>query len=151
MQVQIADAAIQFCLTIKVLFKLPLRQTTGMVASLLKMTDPDWAVPHDRHLPTGHRNHPDPQERAAMERGLSGSDRQNRDPPRHPALRQGILEALDRIPCGKPDQGKDALPQAFGECINARDPDRQTAEIQIRVALMNRFSAPGTAEIVRVA
>jgi Transposase DDE domain len=39
------DAAIQFCLTIKVLFKLPLRQTTGMVASLLKMADLDWAVP----------------------------------------------------------------------------------------------------------
>ncbi len=34
-----SDAAIQFCLTIKVLFKLPLRQTTGMVASL------DWTVP----------------------------------------------------------------------------------------------------------
>jgi hypothetical protein len=33
------DAAIQFCLTITVLFKLPLRQTTGMVASLLKMAD----------------------------------------------------------------------------------------------------------------
>ncbi len=32
-----SDAAIQFCLTIKVLFKLPLRQTTGMVASLLKL------------------------------------------------------------------------------------------------------------------
>jgi hypothetical protein len=28
------DAAIQFCLTIKVLFKLPLRQTTGMVSSV---------------------------------------------------------------------------------------------------------------------
>ena len=27
------------------LFKLPLRQTTGMVASLLQMADPDWAVP----------------------------------------------------------------------------------------------------------
>ena len=39
------DAAIRFCLTIKVLFKLPLRQTTGMVASLLKMADPDWSVP----------------------------------------------------------------------------------------------------------
>ena len=38
-------AAIQFCLTIKVLFKLPLRQTTGMVGSLLKMADLDWAVP----------------------------------------------------------------------------------------------------------
>ena len=40
--------------------------------------------------------------------------------------------------------------KAFGERISARDPDRQTAEIQIRVALMNRFSALGTAEIVRV-
>ena len=41
--------------------------------------------------------------------------------------------------------------KAFGERIAARDPDRQTAEIHIRVALMNRFSALGTAEIVRVA
>ncbi len=32
-----SDTTIQFCLTIKVLFKLPLRQTTGMVDSLLKM------------------------------------------------------------------------------------------------------------------
>jgi len=40
--------------------------------------------------------------------------------------------------------------KAFGERIAARDPDRQTAEIQIRVALMNRFNALGTAEIVRV-
>ena len=40
-----SEAAIQFCLTIKVLFKLPLRQTTGMVASLLKMAGLDWAVP----------------------------------------------------------------------------------------------------------
>ena len=35
----------RFCLTIKVLFRLPLRQTTGMVASLLEMADLDWAVP----------------------------------------------------------------------------------------------------------
>ena len=40
--------------------------------------------------------------------------------------------------------------KAFGERIAASDPDRQTAEIQIRIALMNRFSALGTAEIVRV-
>ena len=38
----------------------------------------------------------------------------------------------------------------FGERIMARDPDRQTAEIHIRIALMNRFNALGTAEIVRV-
>lgn len=36
--------------------------------------------------------------------------------------------------------------KAFGERIAARDPDRQTAEIQIRIALMKRFSALGTAE-----
>ena len=40
--------------------------------------------------------------------------------------------------------------KAFGERIAARDPDRQTAEIQIRCALINRFNALGTAEIVRV-
>ena len=41
----VSVAAIQVCLTIKVLFKLPLRQTTGMVASLLKLADLDWAAP----------------------------------------------------------------------------------------------------------
>ncbi len=40
-----SDAAIQFCLTIRVLLKRPLRQTTGMVASLLKMANLDCAVP----------------------------------------------------------------------------------------------------------
>ena len=35
--------------------------------------------------------------------------------------------------------------------IAAKDPDRQTAEIQIRVAIMNRFNALGIAEIIRVA
>jgi len=41
--------------------------------------------------------------------------------------------------------------KAFGERIMARDPDRQTAAIHIRIALMNRFNALGTAEIIRVA
>jgi len=40
-----SDAAIQFCLSIKVLFKLPLRQTAGMVASLLRLAGLDWPVP----------------------------------------------------------------------------------------------------------
>jgi len=34
---------------------------------------------------------------------------------------------------------------------NRADPDRQTAEIHIRIALMNRFNALGSAEIKRVA
>jgi hypothetical protein len=40
--------------------------------------------------------------------------------------------------------------KAFGERIAARDPDRQTAEIHIRVALINHFNALGTAEVARV-
>ena len=41
--------------------------------------------------------------------------------------------------------------KAFGEKITSRDPDRQTAEIHIRIALMNRFNELGTAEVERVA
>lgn len=41
--------------------------------------------------------------------------------------------------------------KAFGERISSQDPDRQTAEIHIRIALMNRFNALGSAEIKRVA
>ena len=41
--------------------------------------------------------------------------------------------------------------KSFGKRIASRDPDRQTAEIHIRVALTNRFNALGTAEIERVA
>ena len=44
-QQQFSDAAIQTCLTLKVLFGMPLRQTTGFVQSLLRMVGLDWAVP----------------------------------------------------------------------------------------------------------
>ena len=40
-----SDAAIQTCLTLKVLFGMALRQTTGFVESLLRLMDLDWAVP----------------------------------------------------------------------------------------------------------
>ena len=41
--------------------------------------------------------------------------------------------------------------KAFGERIAARDLDSQTAGIQIRIALINRFNALGTAEVVSMA
>ena len=44
-QPQFSDAAIQTCLTLKVLFGLPLRQTTGFVQSLLRLLGLDWAAP----------------------------------------------------------------------------------------------------------
>ena len=40
-----SDAAIQFCLSVKVLFKLPLRQAAGMVGALLMLAGLDWPVP----------------------------------------------------------------------------------------------------------
>ena len=40
-----SDAAIQTCLMIKVLFGLPLRQTSGMMTSILKLAGLDWPVP----------------------------------------------------------------------------------------------------------
>lgn len=35
----------------------------------------------------------------------------------------------------------------FGERVMSRDTDRQTAKIQTRIAIMNRFSALGIVEI----
>ena len=40
------DAAIQFCLMVKSLFGLALRQTSGMVASLLKLSNLAWPTPN---------------------------------------------------------------------------------------------------------
>ena len=41
-----SDAVIQSCLTMKVLFGMALRQTTGFVESLLWLIDLDWTVPN---------------------------------------------------------------------------------------------------------
>jgi len=40
-----SDAAVQTCLTMKVLFGMALRQTTGFVESLLRLVGLDWAAP----------------------------------------------------------------------------------------------------------
>jgi hypothetical protein len=108
-------------------------------------------MPHRHHQPRGHRDHPYPQERATLERGLPSGDCEKSKPARHPALRPGILEALDRNDDRSRIETKMRCLNAFGERIAPRHPDSQTADIQIRVAHINRFNALGTAEIVRVA
>ena len=40
-----SDAAVQTCLTMKVLFCMALRQTTGLVESLLRLVNLNWKVP----------------------------------------------------------------------------------------------------------
>ena len=259
-----SDAAIQFCLTIQVLFKLPLRQTTGMVASLLRMAKLDWTVPDYStlcrrqktlavHIP--YRSVDGPLnllvdstgikflgngEWQARKQGVQGrrqwrkvhlamdtaaSDiRAVEFTPSSDGYSPVLPELLDQIPEGeeigtvtadsacdsrrchtaifdrqataiipirkngrpwKEDcpaavarnetlratrnygrafwkrwtgyharsriEAKMRCLKAFGERNAARDSDRQTAEIQIREALMNRFSALGTVEIVRAA
>lgn len=259
-----SDAAIQFCLSIKVLFKLPLRQTAGMVASLLQMAGLDWSVPDYSTLcrrqktlavqipyrradgplnllvdSTGIKFLGDG-EWQARKQGVQGRRQWRKvhlamdtatsdiraveftpsgdgDSPILPELLDQIPEgdqistvtadgAYDTRRChtaiierraiaiipirknGRPwkencpaavarnetlratrhygrafwkrwtgyharsrIEAKMRCLKAFGERIAARDPDRQAAEIQIRVALMNRFSALGTADIVRMA
>jgi Transposase DDE domain len=54
-QPSFSDAAIQACLTMKVLFGMPLRQTTGFVQSLLKLIGLDWVVPDFSTLCRCHR------------------------------------------------------------------------------------------------
>ncbi len=44
-QCKFSVAAIQTCLTMKVLFGMPLRQTAGFVESLLRLVGLDWSVP----------------------------------------------------------------------------------------------------------
>jgi hypothetical protein len=44
-------AAIEVCLTIKVLFGLLMRQATGFVESLLKLIRLNWSVPYVGHCP----------------------------------------------------------------------------------------------------
>lgn len=259
-----SDAAIQFCLSIKLRFRPPPRRATGVVASLQKLADPDWTVPDHTTLcrrqkalavQIPYRRADGPLNLLLDRTGISflgGGEWQARkhgvqgrrqwrkvhlamdtatpdiraveftpgsagDSPVLPELPDQIPEGeaistvtadgahdtrrchaaiLDRqatpiIPIrrnGRPS--KEDCPaaiartetlratrhhgrafwkrwtgyhsrsriearmrdmNAFGGRITARHPESQTAEIRLRVALINRFNAFGTAEIVRVA
>jgi hypothetical protein len=259
-----SDAAIQFCLLIKVLFKLPLRQTAGMVASLLRLAGLDCPVPDystlcrrqktlqvqilyrradgplnllvdstgikflgdgecqaRKHGVQGRRQWrkvhlamhteasdiravestpsregdspvlPDPLDQIPEDEDIGTVTADGAYDTRRchsaiiargataiiPTRKNGRLWKEDCPSCRTRNEtlratrhygrvfwkrwpGYHARSRAearmrclksFGERIAARDPDRQTAEIHIRVALMNRFNALGTAEIVRVA
>lgn len=259
-----SDAAIQFCLMVKVLFGLPLRQTTGMVSSILQMTGLDWPVPDfstlSRRQKTitveiSSRRTAGPLNLLVDSTGIKflgdgewlarkhGTHRRRQYREVHIAMDTGsgdilaveftssregdspvLPDLLDQIPpdheigtvtgdgafdtrrchaaihargaaavipirkngrfwkedCPAARARNDILRttrrvgraiwkrwsgyhvrsrvearmrglKSFGERIASRDPDRQTAEIHIRIALMNRFNALGQAEIEHVA
>ena len=54
-----SEAAIRFCLMVKVLCGLPLRQTTGMVSRKLQMAGLDWPVPDFAFMRLRQRNRRD--------------------------------------------------------------------------------------------
>ncbi len=183
----LSDAAIQFCLTIKVLFKLPLRQAEGMVANPLRLAGLDWPVP-DYSTLCRRQKTPVVQIPEGEQIGTVTADgaydtrrchtaiierqataiipiRKNGRPwkedcpaarARNETLRatRHYGRAFWKQWTGYHDRGrieaKTRCLKAFEERIAARDPDRQTTEIHIRIALMNRFSALSTAETVRV-
>ena len=181
-----SDAAIQFCLSIKILFKLPLQQTSGMVASLLRLAGLDCPVPDFSTLcrrqktlavQVPYRRADGPLNLLVDSTGIKFlGDGQWQATPIIPIRKNGRLwkencpaararnETLRATryygrafwkrwsgyhPRSRIEARMRCL-KAFGERIAARDPDRQTAEIHIRIALINRFDALGTAEIVRV-
>ncbi|BAQ67653.1 transposase [Rhodovulum sulfidophilum] len=259
-----SDAAIQTCLTLKVLFGFPLRQTVGLVESLIRMAGLDWPVPDFSTLcrrqarlavQIPYRASGQPLNLLIDSTGIKfrgdgewlarkhGASRRRQWRKGHLAMdagtgdvraveftssRQGdsplLPELLSQIPPDEPidtvtadgaydtrrchgaiiERGADAIipirrngrawkadcPAAiarneilratrhlgralwkkwaryhvrsrvearmnclkrFGERIMSQDPERQTAEIHIRIAIMNTFSALGRAEIEAVA
>ena len=126
-----SDAAIQFCLSIKVLLKLPLRQSAGMVASLRQMAGLDWPVPDYSTFCRRQKNLAVqiPYQRAdgplnllvdstgnmtcrgAASRYPVGGEGPKRNPAGNTALWSSVLQAPDRIPCQKPDLERIAFDQ----------------------------------------
>lgn len=105
-----SDAAIQTCLTMKILFGMALRQTKGFVESLLRLMALNWAVPDFSML----------------------------------SRRQMTLE-IRAAEFTTSDVG-DApmLPELIGQRFGALDFDRQVAEFQVRVAVLNGVTTLGT-------
>lgn len=86
----------------------------------------------------------------AWRRGRPGCQGAQRKLARNASFRPGILVAVVGHHARSRVEAKMPCLKAFNERIAARDPDRQTAQIHIRIALVNRFNAFGTAEVVRV-
>ena len=140
-----SNAAIQFCLSIKVLFRLPLRQASGMVASLLRRGHGAITTRGGTAVIPIRKNGRTWKEDCPVDRARNETLRATHHYGRAFWKRWTGYHARSRV------EARMRCLKAVRERIAARDPDRQTAEIHIRVALINSFNALGTAEIVRVA
>ncbi|AGI66466.1 hypothetical protein OAN307_c07410 [Octadecabacter antarcticus 307] len=105
---------------------MPLRQTTGFVETLLKLVDLDWEVPDFSTLCRRQKT-------LLVAIPYQGS--------KGPLNLLVPSRALLRMHCMK----------LLGQRLAARDFDRQVAEIQIRAAILNGFTALGIPRTVAVA
>ena len=72
--------------------------------------------------------------RCRAQRGLAGVE----------IPRQGALATMERLPPPEPRRDKDATSvKLLGQRLMARDFERQVAEFQVRVAVLNGFTALG--------
>lgn len=93
-------------------------KVTALLGRLLRKRLPGDGrlLPHaptsqGHHRPASHPDHPDPKQRACVEGRLSSRRGPQREPVRHPIVRTGVPETLDRFPRPKLDRGEDALPE----------------------------------------
>lgn len=121
------EAAIQFCLTMKSLFNLPLRQAMGMTQSLLGLAGLDWRSGRTRRRRDCICWSTAPASLDATRR--LGRKIWKKWTGYH---RRSLVETKMR--CFK----------LLGERVMARDFDRQVAELQVRAAILNRFTRLGT-------
>ena len=151
-----SDTAIQTCLTMKVLFGMALRQTTGFVESLLRLVGLDWSVPDFSTLSRRQKT-------LAINIPYRGAHavilpRKNAKPwktvtagamARNEALRAAkyLGRALWRRWSGYHRRSrvetKMLCVKLLGQRLMARDFDRQVAEIQVRIAVLNGYTALG--------
>ncbi|CUH88961.1 hypothetical protein PH5382_02905 [Phaeobacter sp. CECT 5382] len=137
-QRQFSDAAIQTCLTMKVLFGMPLRQTNGLVQSLLRLVGLDWVVPDFSTLCRRQKTQTTLNVNLSY-RGSSGPLNLLIDSTGIKAEGEGPLSVMQASPAG---QWMHCI-KLLGQSLMARDFDRQVAEIQIRFAVLNRYTALG--------
>ena len=148
------DAAIQTCLTIKVLFGMALRQTTGFVESLPGLIGLDWAVPDFSRLSRRQT----PLKVAARGAAAIIPPRKNAKPwspdTAGAIARNEILRIAKRVGrtiwrrssgyhCRSRAKTNMHCVKLLGQRLSARDVDRQVAEFQVHVAVPNSFTALG--------
>ena len=92
-----SDAAMQFCLSVEILFELPLRQTSGRVARLMKVAGLDWAVPD---FPTLWRRQSEMEPWPLW--GRASPSNTGRPDPLSPRASAEPARALSGHPCGMP-------------------------------------------------